>query len=54
MGKRKGYGRVSSRGQQRDGNSLEDQKKKLREAGCAEAGSAGEELATSEEFFKSY
>ena len=37
MGKRKGYGRVSSRGQQRDGNSLDDQKKKLMEAGCAEA-----------------
>lgn len=36
MGKRKGYGRVSSRGQQRDGNSLEDQKKKLLDAGCAE------------------
>lgn len=34
--KRKGYGRVSSRGQQRDGNSLEDQKKKLMDAGCAE------------------
>ena len=36
MGRRKGYGRVSSRGQQRDGNSLEDQKKKLLGAGCAE------------------
>ena len=36
MSKRKGYGRVSSRGQQRDGNSLEDQKKKLMDAGCAE------------------
>ena len=36
MRKRKGYGRVSSRGQQRDGNSLEDQKRKLLEAGCAE------------------
>lgn len=36
MGKRKGYGRVSSRGQQRDGNSLDDQKRKLLEAGCAE------------------
>ena len=36
MGKRKGYGRVSSRGQQRDGNSLDDQKNKLLEAGCAE------------------
>lgn len=36
MGRRRGYGRVSSRGQQRDGNSLEDQKKKLLAAGCAE------------------
>ena len=36
MGKRKGYGRVSSRGQQRDGNSLDDQKSKLMAAGCAE------------------
>ena len=36
MGKRRGYGRVSSRGQQRDGNSLEDQKDKLMAAGCAE------------------
>ena len=36
MGRRRGYGRVSSRGQQRDGNSLEDQKKKLLGAGCAE------------------
>lgn len=36
MGKRRGYGRVSSRGQQRDGNSLEDQKSKLMAAGCAE------------------
>ena len=36
MGKRRGYGRVSSRGQQRDGNSLEDQKRKLLDAGCAE------------------
>lgn len=36
MGKRKGYGRVSTLGQQRDGNSLEDQKKKLLEAGCTE------------------
>jgi DNA invertase Pin-like site-specific DNA recombinase len=33
---RYGYGRVSSRGQQRDGNSLEDQEKKLRDAGCDE------------------
>ena len=36
MGTRRGYGRVSSRGQQRDGNSLEDQKSKLMAAGCAE------------------
>lgn len=36
MAKRRGYGRVSSRGQQRDGNSLDDQKKKLLDAGCAE------------------
>lgn len=36
MAKRMGYGRVSSRGQQRDGNSLDDQKKKLLDAGCAE------------------
>lgn len=36
MAKKKGYGRVSSKGQQRDGNSLEDQEKKLREAGCDE------------------
>ena len=36
MAKRIGYGRVSSRGQQRDGNSLDDQKKKLFDAGCAE------------------
>ena len=36
MGKRKGYGRVSSPGQHRDGNSLDDQDKKLREAGCEE------------------
>jgi DNA invertase Pin-like site-specific DNA recombinase len=36
MGKRKGYGRVSTAGQQRDGNSLDDQKKKLLDAGCTE------------------
>ena len=36
MAKRIGYGRVSSRGQQRDGNSLDDQKKKLLDAGCSE------------------
>lgn len=35
MAKRKGYGRVSSKGQE-NGNSLEDQKNKLIEAGCAE------------------
>lgn len=31
-----GYARVSSRGQQKDGNSLEAQEKALRERGCAE------------------
>lgn len=36
MAKKIGYGRVSSKGQQRDGNSLEDQEKKLREAGADE------------------
>lgn len=36
MAKRKGYGRVSSRGQEQNGNSLEDQRNKLMEAGCAE------------------
>ena len=36
MAKRKGYGRVSSKGQETNGNSLEDQKNKLVEAGCAE------------------
>ena len=36
MSKRYGYGRVSSRGQGKDGNSLEDQKNQLMEAGCAE------------------
>lgn len=36
MGKRYGYGRVSSKGQATNGNSLEDQDKKLREAGCDE------------------
>ena len=34
--KHKGYGRVSSKGQETNGNSLEDQKNKLVEAGCAE------------------
>jgi DNA invertase Pin-like site-specific DNA recombinase len=36
VAKRKGYGRVSSKGQETNGNSLEDQKNKLVEAGCAE------------------
>lgn len=36
MGKRKGYGRVSSKGQEKNGNSLEDQKRQLEEAGCDE------------------
>lgn len=36
MAKRKGYGRVSSKGQELNGNSLEDQKNKLIDAGCAE------------------
>lgn len=36
MSKRKGYGRVSTKGQGKDGNSLEDQKNKLMDAGCAE------------------
>ena len=31
-----GYARVSTKGQARDGNSLEDQESKLREAGCEE------------------
>lgn len=31
-----GYARVSTKGQARDGNSLDDQEKKLREAGCVE------------------
>ncbi len=33
---RKGYGRVSTRGQGKNGNSLEDQRSKLEEAGCDE------------------
>ena len=33
---RYGYGRVSSKGQAINGNSLEDQEKKLAEAGCDE------------------
>ena len=36
MAKRKGYGRVSSKGQEKNGNSLEDQARQLKEAGCAE------------------
>ena len=36
MAKRKGYGRVSSKGQETNGNSLEDQRQKLMDAGCAE------------------
>lgn len=36
MGKRYGYGRVSSKGQQLNGNSLEEQEKALREAGAEE------------------
>lgn len=36
MPRRKGYGRVSSKGQALNGNSLEDQKNKLMDAGCAE------------------
>lgn len=36
MSKRYGYGRVSSKGQATNGNSLEDQEKKLRSAGCDE------------------
>ena len=31
-----GYARVSTKGQARDGNSLEDQERQLREKGCAE------------------
>ena len=36
MSKRYGYGRVSSKGQEKNGNSLEDQERQLLEAGCAE------------------
>lgn len=36
MARRKGYGRVSSKGQATNGNSLEDQRRKLEEAGCSE------------------
>ena len=35
MSKRKGYGRVSSKGQEQ-GNSLDDQERQLKEAGCDE------------------
>ena len=34
--KKKGYGRVSTSGQAANGNSLEDQRSKLEEAGCDE------------------
>jgi DNA invertase Pin-like site-specific DNA recombinase len=34
MSKRYGYGRVSSKGQEKNGNSLEDQERQLIEAGC--------------------
>ena len=36
MAKKFGYARVSTKGQQKDGNSLEDQVNKLRDAGCTE------------------
>ena len=36
MAKRKGYGRVSSKGQEKNGNSLEDQERQLIDAGCYE------------------
>ena len=36
MSKRYGYGRVSSKGQEKNGNSLEDQERQLLEAGCAD------------------
>lgn len=36
MGKRVGYGRVSSKGQEKNGNSLEDQKNLLAAEGCDE------------------
>jgi DNA invertase Pin-like site-specific DNA recombinase len=36
MSKRYGYGRVSSKGQEKNGNSLEDQERQLKEAGCDE------------------
>ena len=34
MGKRYGYGRVSTKGQEKNGNSLTDQENQLKEAGC--------------------
>ena len=36
MSKRYGYGRVSTKGQEQNGNSLDDQKAKLEESGCDE------------------
>lgn len=36
MRKRKGYARVSTKGQGKNGNSLEDQRSKLEDAGCDE------------------
>ena len=36
MSKRYGYGRVSSKGQEKNGNSLEDQGRQLIDAGCDE------------------
>ena len=36
MAKRKGYARVSSKGQEQNGNSLEDQRRKLEDSGCDE------------------
>lgn len=34
MGKRYGYARVSTKGQEKNGNSLKDQENQLKEAGC--------------------
>ena len=36
MARRKGYARVSSKGQEQNGNSLEDQRRKLEDSGCDE------------------
>lgn len=36
MGKRYGYGRVSTKGQEKNGNSLTDQENQLKEVGCDE------------------